>query len=900
MSSSGNTFPVSNALTHVLRVFQSNAAESTHEEEANEYLVLSYRDGKDFDLLWNLHHGNSEQHLNVDSSEDSPDRGIVEWANSGVSGSHKTKNLVVVWDGIPEPLVVGNVYLGSYVTPYDWIVAFFLELQSRGISVNPRLRFHIVDLISNPLTASESARLYHHLHFGGTDLLKCVRLYGRMAAAMDGRKIDSLISDILLFANERITLQTDALTGLDASLMRRIWGARLLATPNPRDRHAIANLVGPQLLISAMTSRAGVATGKAAPCLRALLSLMRVLGLFPLNSEKVSGPWIAPNSWRGSRAVDTQPVIVLLDDMHDLGWADFVRLALGVEAADEKNGAFVASDAPDAKKFGPNGVASLLELITDPGGRLRVGGGLELCQGRRDAVLFLDLRLFNNRSVEEEMRFFEGLLTLARQVESGKTTQELPWTGFTGQEIQAIENCIAFRKVENDDYLVALTMLPRLLALVDPMLPIVLFSSTGQRRVAEALRDYRNIITHFDKPRFFAEAGGGIVEDTRDRFERAVSDALDLLRARRVCKGLEVGSVNAGNDLRQHYIEIYIDEADRVDDSTFRVGGLAIICDDKKQADQLNTGMVSGGLVWGSTEVDPAPLTCLPKQSMPWRDYQTKIFGPVEALLKSSNVREVMGFSLAVSPTFQWGDTTDLTSPSCLDNLYRSLVLLSLETLLFEALPQRLNQVEPNFTCSIYVATRNRFESDADTPSDWDPRSDTSIARRYGIKIRQSKQNQLFFTSVTSDTVYPMVAQVRALMPGTNIKVITARGSQLFYGVNNQYPESLPRPAHLLADLAVRFANNAGALSKQPTLRKWLKNGFVATADDQFVSTLEACRRARMGNHVEAILATYKASRLSANKGVAWWAKPRVSRSVSALSGLDFAELAHRLADPSA
>ncbi len=67
------------------------------------------------------------------------------------------------------------------------------------------------------------------------------------------------------------------------------------------------------------------------------------------------------------------------------------------------------------------------------------------------------------------MGFFKTLLTLARQVEGDSWAKEdLPWAGFTSQELQSIENCIADQKVETDDYLIALTLLPRLIALVDP------------------------------------------------------------------------------------------------------------------------------------------------------------------------------------------------------------------------------------------------------------------------------------------------------------------------------------------------------------------------------------------------------------------------------------------------
>jgi hypothetical protein len=619
--------------------------------------------------------------------------------------------------------------------------------------------------------------------------------------------------------------------------------------------------------------------------------------MFPHQLEKVSAPWVGPNKWKNYGLEGTDPVFVLLDDMHDLGWSEFLRLSLGVGTTEEKNGSLIVSGAPDAQRFGAQGASSLLDLLTDETGRLRVNGGIELYAGAKDAILFLDLRLFNQRTIGEEMGFFDNLLSLARQVEdNGGPREDLPWVGFSSQEIQAVGNCIAGQKIESDDYYVALTLLPRLIALVDPMLPVVLFSSTGQRRIAEALKGYGSIITDFDKPRFFGEVSGGIVEETRQRFDRAVTRALMLLKGRSVCRRFQTGIVPERNCEREYHAEIFIDEADEIAETTFRIGGVAIIYDDENQAELFNREMVRRGLTWGSTNIEPRPTNIINKR-LPIERYQTTVYDPVEELLAATKVKGLIGFTLAAPPDLRWRDSTDLTSPWCLDNLYRNLVAQALETLFYEVLPEKLGQAKPRLSCGVYVANRKRCQSDADAPSDWDSANKMNITGRYGTRIKfDPKEKKSYFQSIASDSVYPLVAQVRALMPEAGIRVTAARGNHLRYGVDTEYPQDLPRPAHLLADPVVSLSNPPDRLKWQPSLKAWLARGFTSVADERFGTTLHSCRHARAGRYVEAILDAWRACHLSAgNNELEWWAKPRIAGSVGALSGRDFVELCMRL-----
>src|SRR5918911_429935 len=525
--------PVTNAIAKVLEIFHPNSVAGVAPQNGKQHLILSYSNVQDFNFLWKFWEDEALQEAEGGTEDSTPNGDIIKWSYAPIKENSENKNLIIVWDGSPNPQIVGNVYLGNYVTPYDWVMAFFFMLQSGGFAERPPIQITIVDLISSENSASESARLYQQLHLGESMFLNWVQIYRPADIWGTEKLISHFLSDIEdpeQNSSSNTSLRQPSANSLDWQVLRRIWEARLVSPSDPRNRHAIANIVGPQLLIAAMNSRSAISSNADSPCLAALLTLMRCLGLYPDNREMVSAPWVKPSEWKNYNERETAPVFVLLDDMHDLGWSEFIRLSLGTSPTAEQDGTLIFADAPDAQRFGTQGTKSLLDLLTDETGRLRVKEGLDLGGGGKATILFLDLRLFNQRRIEDEMGFLKELLNLARQVEENRFLQtELPWTGFTSQEIHSIEDCIVNEKIESDCYFIALTLLPRLISLVDPMLPIILFSSTGQRRISEALKAYGNIITDFDKPRFFVEVCSGIVEETRHRFERAVNRALMLL-----------------------------------------------------------------------------------------------------------------------------------------------------------------------------------------------------------------------------------------------------------------------------------------------------------------------------------------------------------------------------------
>lgn len=223
--------------------------------------------------------------------------------------------------------------------------------------------------------------------------------------------------------------------------------ARMLVTRSGT-RHAVANVLGALWLCSAIrpgtpSQQAGLGAGPGGDAggdvggdaggdvIARLDRLLRQLRLLPAPGEAerfvTPGAWFGSKEWKG--LVDR---FVVLDDLCGVGWSAFLRLALGISSEDSLR----ASDNPDRDGFGPARDKSLLDLLLDAKGTLCVGRG-ESLTGGKDEIFFIDLRLFQNRSVAAERRFLARLLEAARQAPASRA--DLPWPGFTDDELSAAD-----------------------------------------------------------------------------------------------------------------------------------------------------------------------------------------------------------------------------------------------------------------------------------------------------------------------------------------------------------------------------------------------------------------------------------------------------------------------------
>lgn len=278
------------------------------------------------------------------------------------------------------------------------------------------------------------------------------------------------------------------------------------------DRHAIANLLGPMLVLPEHPAT-------DSPHRLALLALLRVAAEQPPKpaSPRENTALVLPTG---------KTHFVLCDDMWPLGWADWLNSHLGGDLrgadrtiparqlfADEAHAALHVASSPDFLVK-----AATDHLAARAGSNASSLDNMRLVDSGQRQVLLLDLRLFLGDDTAERS-LLRALLAL--RAEAAKALQP-HWTEvFTQSELDALRAWVNGTGIADEALRVSL--LPATLAAISPHLPIVLFSSTSRRRVVEILSKYPNIISDFEKPRHFESFDS----DAADRANLRLQSALE-------------------------------------------------------------------------------------------------------------------------------------------------------------------------------------------------------------------------------------------------------------------------------------------------------------------------------------------------------------------------------------
>lgn len=396
--------------------------------------------------------------------------------------------------------------------------------------------------------------------------------------------------------NDAPTISSDARYLLDL-LKTAIWNE---LTSTSEKHHAISNVLGPMIL-----SGKPEADPPELDHVTLLRRLLSACGLVSWEGRSTDGS--APKSPQAG--ADARPPekgeglsILLLDDQARQGWEDWVKECLSLAAGSMQ----VAVD--------PNALVDQIHkaLSAEQGNLIHKDARFRLeLPGLDDAshpVLLLDLRLFSgNERVEGEF-LKDKLLPL---VDHFTDKPDLAWPGFSSKDKKSDK---AFRdakaavlrgklKVDSPQHHEVLTWLPRVVALADMSLPIILFSSTGRRDLVEAFKPYGNIITSFEKPRLNDLVGQNATEHTRKATARtlgeAVAKARQWLKVRTKCLGLRSLSIKLPRqkqDRQKLHVELYIDEDRTSNREDFAVGGVFAVFNSSEQADEFEDCCVRNGL----------------------------------------------------------------------------------------------------------------------------------------------------------------------------------------------------------------------------------------------------------------------------------------------------------------
>jgi hypothetical protein len=225
---------------------------------------------------------------------------------------------------------------------------------------------------------------------------------------------------------------------------------------------------------------------------------------------------------------------LLVDDQARLGYARLLSLFLTGKQGEPWKSAETSWKYDDQKRVSiqaetnPDILISLLESATaskDEWKKLRVLGEEYF------DVLFLDLRLFpesgGTQMSPEEKRFLERLTVMKGLTDSYR--EAAPAVACTPGSLDKRPKTpleLAFEAAEERlkgeaETPLQWTLLPLLLCEADPSLPIIIFSSTHQRDIIDALSTKPNVIISFAKPVL-----SGYRENAKDRVCKDLTEAV--------------------------------------------------------------------------------------------------------------------------------------------------------------------------------------------------------------------------------------------------------------------------------------------------------------------------------------------------------------------------------------
>jgi hypothetical protein len=559
-------------------------------------------------------------------------------------------------------------------------------------------------------------------------------------------------------------------------LLAGLFGEQLDPTRGS-SHHALANLIGPQSLLEAMGKQG--AEGHRV----ALSNLVRALGVGQPrkpNARLASTPWIGDGLLRRLEGLN----VWLIDDMAHLGWSDFLRHALGLRNLEVHRDPF-----------------RILEAVS----RAAVSHGLRGCglglEPEPD-LLFLDLRLFADNDLSQRRAFYRSCLELVAAEIAGSSDCR----GFGREDLEVVEDWIAEDRTPKEPYQ-ALALLPLLLSISSPRLPIILFSSAGQKALVPLLSDCGTILTSFDKPRYWGPRTR--LKLCRSSLVRSVEQALRI-RAALIAPKREMAVTEAARTSTGEVVEIYVDESLPHEGSPFRrIGGLMAIYPDAAVADRYSERLVQSGIAIGFSRETGPTNTRGPDEIISKRPARNVRHSCLEQAFRIASEEGVRLVPCVISRPESY-TSTSLRADLRPDNEQRELLEAFLESVLFG--PNHLQDEIAHRACfSVYIATRQVAGKTAH-----DLRVLVEGAVRYGLRLWLPQQDE-------DETLVPL-----RLFRCEDVLRLPLAHSYEVAELDRTRPGPNGEFTHVALGDALRRLDEAGA----PTLsRKWLLLGESFGAD---------------------------------------------------------------------
>lgn len=464
------------------------------------------------------------------------------WRCKKLRAKHRA---IVVWADTPLDPEVQPVVTAPHLTPYDWALAACARCKELCVTV--------VDLRA----AQHDQDGYPTLEWLRTVRPECVPWLRRVTvSSLLEATNEETLKESLLATSSASSAAVPAVSPRDAIRLHPLCRVDLTSSAS---HHQIANLVGPLLLLNQIPPTA------SANHREALRRILEIAGhgqpVGAANEDEGPDRSNAISRLLEEHHIEGELRIVLCDDQWHHGWLAWLCERMG---ATEIPGAVQSaraapSDAPREVATGrgislwvaagPDWLMTKLEALDARKTPLKRRLHLTVEDGDQDRneVLLLDLRLFVGRSTEESafrMRAIAARLLIADP----------------DIELKAELNQAMASEAQG------LSALPRLLATADPLLPILVFSSTGRRDVVNMFSGHPNIVTQFAKPRLLGDGTGELRAITEQSFDAALEEGAKLVRRRRVVRDLQGARARCVRQPRQDkfcHVGVYVDESGR-------------------------------------------------------------------------------------------------------------------------------------------------------------------------------------------------------------------------------------------------------------------------------------------------------------------------------------------------
>jgi hypothetical protein len=669
---------------------------------------------------------------------------------------------------------------------------------------------------------------------------------------------------------------------IQGEILTSILGAAM--TTERQDHHAIGNVLSAYLLANETLDEKNTWVDAAMPLQEPCVTLCAAISR-PKSEQNRIRPW--RTGGKPLRVESISCPVLLIDDMADI-WAPFLRGALSnaaVSHTPRRDFNSFITDLPDRlKSFAPSQKLTPRLLCGDT---THPETGDFVFPESEDFILFLDLRLLpegNQRTV-----FYKALAkTGLRLLEEGLLT---PWLITESDQREW--------KGEMDDIIAGkarpqqLETLPaRLLSLLDPSLPIVIFSSTHSSELTEPFRPFGNIITTFRKP-VPARLPDLLMSDLKREFTATVGRARKIRQARLLLSRLGKLQTPSPPAASRRYCEIFLDESGRTLDPSMNISGIGVCGNSQAEIkafhQNLHQTLIHRGLLPGVTRfhaVGGARSAQRPEdypRKRPeheteegWNDHWNQIVALANVAHTLADEHKVSLFAFShefASPsgTPEWldaGGFQDREQRDLLDIRYSVRMVELLESLFFDLLQVGVRNPDEPLHVGIDLASRDALieAGPLRTADAFDEKLRYRMLDNWSVRCEDeqrwdSRTHQMVDYIVTDrksiDDRMPLrfveiAASRRATIPGNRLKIYRARASILlnWNDVTHQTCTSwdpkknaLPYPLHYLAD----YISNAVKNSKQNSARSfleitsvkgWFDEGLSITPDDPWRSLL--------------------------------------------------------------